>query len=436
MFSKLNEKRYLMSVLLIVILITFLSVHVSIGGPRLVGKTLEGTLTASKLSARFNQTLNPNSTLNLKITPELKTHHSIQANELTIYFDEALKTNTTYRLTIEGVTDKRRKTSTATLEFKTPQQQLAYLQRRTIDGNDKIVTKTLGKATETILFSGERIGSFTITKNESLLLIQENTNRTLETVMSRVEDGRAKQLHPPKGVAIAISGSRVSNNVLLRTRDISSLQNYLYIYDAESNSFSEITKKDGSSIHAVKAEFASDGNTVIYRDAADGSLVLLDPMKQRDPISFGVTTDFHRYIPDNRGVLFETKPGTYELANSDGKRQTVLDDITISEATILSNLKTVVYIVNKYGLASTHLLLTLKSDNETVVLSDIDYTENTIWNLGLSTNDEFITYQIGKTPFTFDGYRIEAEPKNIETKILNTRGEQIDSINGSQVNWL
>ena len=436
MFFNIQEHRLKLSFSAILVGVIALSILMSISGPRMVGKKIDGNLSSTRITARFNQLLNPDAPLEIKTVPELKLHYTIQNNEVSVLFDEPLKTDQLYQISLGGVTDKRGKQSTATIVHTTLAQKIAYLRRDPEGGNDKIFRKTIGKNDEELLYESTRIGAFAITKDNSLAIVKESVEKPLESSLYLVKNGQETLLSPPKGTVTAIADSRKSNKLLLSTRDPATLQSFLFVYNLDSNSFTELTKNDGIPLHAVKAELTSDGNSIMYLDAGNSALVLLDPENKRSPINFGVALNYEQYLPDNKGIVYESVPGKYELIKSSGGSETVLNDITVSETKMLSNLTTLIYLKNDYTLTSPRLQLTKKAKEELTILADIDSRKSSILEFETSPNDEFISYQTGETPFIFDGYKINSVPKNIETKIITPRGELIDTFTGAAVKWL
>ncbi len=436
MFFKFTNERLKWSVIILGLLVSTLSLLHSYSGPRLVKASVEGDLSSARLIARFNQTLATRQPLEITISPEIKNSYSVRSTEVLIAFDEPLKSDTAYTIKIAQIEGLTKKKNEVNFVYTTLPQKIIYLQRNYTEDSDHVIMKTIGKPDEKSLYSDERIGNYAYTKSGKLFVLKDTSDKKLSTELIEVSGKNQTIITPPKGVVSSISASQFSEKLIVLTQDISTYTSYLFVYDAENNTFKEMTRNDGSPIDATQAEFAHDGQSIVYRDSTDGALMLTDPTHKREPLNFGIVYNFHRYLLPDKGIFFESKPGTYEFITNDGKVQTVLNDITTTEAKLENDLSSIVLLQNTYSDDNTHQVLLRKTVQGIKKFFETDTESAIIREVDLSPNDEYITYQQNNSPITFDGYRTKNLPKGVKTIIIDKTGKTIESLNGASITWL
>ena len=434
MFTK-KLTRFSKIIIVLSFAVVCLSLAHTLHGPKAVSIDTSGQLDQTYITFQFNDILAPKQTPDIHIEPSTKFTASISDKQLVLRFDEPLLYNNTYRVEVSNIHDRRGRVASSSYRFHTGVQKIAYLQRGS--EIDQIHTRIVGKPeSDAVIFEHERIGDFAVSTAGSVLAVIDENTKTMFTRLLRITDEKSEEITPPKGIALAVTASATKNSFLIRTRDMATLTNYLYRYDWQSNSFEELVKLDGSPIHASHVQFAPDGETILYTDASDGLLYMLDPLAKREPLNFGSVSSLCRVLSANKGILIEPKPGQYQLVQNNGEFKTITEDITINEATMTAN-GTFIYVTNAYSLTNPSQVVKLMNpSSEIKTVLTFDSSKELERSLQLSPNDELISFNIGSVPNTYDGYRVRPEVRDSSIKIMTLNGQLIDNFSGTHLTWL
>jgi hypothetical protein len=435
MFTKASQRLTLFSWMMIAIILILSTLH-TIQGARVTKIYERGTLASKSIIIEFNARLDPNQNIAIQVFPTTQIDSDIDGSRLIITFQQPLAYNQTYRLELVNVRDTRGKQTSKTYQFMTPRSEILYLQRNE-SGTDNLIKRTVGDpSSEKIIFSHSRIGDFAAThNNEGYLVVIDEPTAALQTTLYRVDETESRVLSPPKGIVMQLKSSTTDAVFLMRTIDMETLQNHFFTYDWHADNFTEITHRDGSSIHPSSFFFTNDGKTILYTDAADGALYMLDPSGTREPLSFGTVTSVRRILPDDSGLYLETKPAHYLLLKNDASQIDYLDDVTIAESTILMDGSTI-SLKNAYSLTKPSQLLIKSFEGNDTTLTLNDSNDALLRNITVSPNDQFISYNRSPVPNTYDAYRIKPEARLSELVIVDMAGEEIDVVNGTHIQWL
>lgn len=436
MSFSIKRTRLNVSFALLIIIAATLAVFHSVNGPRLVKTTYEGPLAAKELDMYFNVDVKASENFSISTIPETDFRYEFLQNRLRVIFESPLSSSTKYTIAVANIADNRGHNTRAQTSFTTEAQQVVYLSRDEQGTVDIIRRKTIGDSETTELYRGNKIGDFAVANRKILLVIEDTETQQFNTALYQIKGTTKTAVEPPKGIAIGVSGATDKDHFLVRTRDQSTLQNHLFLFSAETSTFTELIKENGDPIHASHASFAADSSTIVYTDAADGALYLLDSATDRSPLSFGVVSTLQRYLPDDSGIFYESTPGKYEFVKNDGVVSTIVNNIEVSDAKIFTNHTDVVLLKNDFSLLSSSQKIIMKTPQAETVFQEINNAKQLVRRIDISPNDEYILIQQSNVPVIYDGYRTRTEPKQSQIELRSTSGLLKDSFQGSLLQWL
>ncbi len=420
--------------LLLVCMTIILMMQVHVSGPKitqLIFQPKENTVVAS-----FNSLIDSSKELRITIEPSLNFDVTLNANSAYIFPHEPLLQNTKYIITFHDVHDMRGKIATSQKSFTTDKARYAYLYR---DGtnDDQIRMKYIGEQKEKVIAQLPRIARYAINEFQEALVITDEQTPRLSSKLYLASNASTEELVlPDNQIAIDAISNTFGSLFAVILQDTKTYENKMYLFNPDQKAFSELHDVGNNSIYASSTVFGPDGTTILYQDARNSTMNILDSVSQRPATNFGVVHKIEQIFNNGSSILYQSTPGVFMTRNSDGKVSSLLEDITQSDMNIIKNDNVSIALKIYYETTSSKISVIKTENGSTTEILTVNAKDENIRYLKLSHNAELISVDSVVNPAQYDKYRLNPKPINNRIKILNNGGSFLEEVTGSDIVWL
>lgn len=413
-----------------------LAVASSLHGPRLRHVRFNGEGTGITLAADFNVALETTAPPRVTSSPEHGFKTSLHGSTLQIVPKTPLAYDTDYTLRIEDAKDRTGKVASATIRFSTPAASFALLQREA-DKPDRIIRKSPGRAEE-IVYENTDVADYAIGRTSTLVLNNLDKNE-IASELVLLQDKKELALQPPRGVAISVDGSSQSDTYFVRaTEEPHSDTRRLYIFDAPTRQFQELTESDNG-LNATKILPAADGRSIVYQDGKTAVVYIDDTTDDQPAQSLGIFPRLVQVMGDDSGIVLQGRDGIFNFLDAtDNSLDAIKDEGVIIDVRKLRDGSLVLLrSLARVGYA-TNVIQHIQDKASTTDLFSQDNRDALFVfdSMRLSPNDELVSIETAKEPAIYSGFRFNQKPAGVETLILDTHGKEVERIAGSDLQWL
>lgn len=386
----------------------------------------------------------------VEIVPDIPHQVRVDGVSLAIVFDRALRYNTTYEVTVSGVTEEGGfATSTWSHEFLTPISNMWFLDRDRAGGMDRIMRVSTGSEPAQLIYEEAGISLFTPVGSVIVLAAENNRGETglrlVEPVTRRAETILLPRETDVVDLFTPASGTRVFFTLRSRGTDTSYDRTLMSIDTAGSRSPAVVTDLSGKPIRATKA-FAVPGSDRLIVWVDDVSVeqvnmttgVVLPVMSEAQEL-WGVSTNGDAIVAvDLGGTVAVDIDDLSEMrlpAGTIGGRQ-VFEGDTHLTASGFSIAKLAV--PGAQGTEFTSLLATISPDGSPSVLYRTPGDAGSIGRFAVSPNDQYVAVEVVPNLQTqvLDGRALAARDIAVTTIVIDIdTGLIVRSVEGFWPVW-
>jgi len=423
-------------------------------GPRLREATVDVVRAVNQpqtiLRLEADRPLDPGATYRVDIVPEVPHQLIVEGTSMVIVFDRALRYDTTYQVTVQGVQEEGGfATSTWRHEFLTPLSNLWFMQRSATGDFDRILRTSTGAEPPQVIYEAPEIGLFTPVGSVVVVASEDRAGRTSLSLVEPVTRRQETILLPRDTDVVDMfapaSGTRVF--FTLRSRgDDSSYDRTLFTIDtAGSRTPVVVSDLAGQPIRATKlSAVPGSDRVVVWVD--DVSVVQINmttglvlPVASEAQEFWGVSTDGSQAIVVDIGGtvaidIDDLSDTRLPVGNIGGRLAYQGDTHLTSLGFTIAKLA----VPNQSETEFTSLLATVDLDGSPSVLYRTPGDLGSIGRFRVSPNDQYVAVEVipNLTTQQSDGRVLAPRDKAITTIVIDIdTGLIVRSVEGFWPVW-
>jgi len=423
-------------------------------GPRLREATVDVVRAVNQpqtiLRLEADRPLDPGADYRVEISPDTPHQLIVEGTSMVIVFDRALRYDTNYQVTVQGVQEEGGfSSSTWRHEFLTPLSNMWFMQRSASGDFDRILRATTGGEPPQVIYEAPDIGLFTPVGSVIVVASEDRAGRTSLGLVEPVTKRQETILLPPETDVVDMfapaSGTRVFFTLRSRGND-STYDRTLFTLDtAGSRTPLVVSDLAGTPIRATKL-FAVPGDDRVVVWVDDISVVQINmttglvlPIASEAQELWGVSTDGTQAITvDISGTV---------AVNIDDLSETRLPVGTLGTRpayegdTYLTSLGFTVAKLAIPNLAETEftsILATVSLDGDPSVLYRTPADLGSIGRFRVSPNDQYVAVEVIPNLSTqqSDGRKLAPRDRAITTVVIDIdTGLIVRSVEGFWPVW-
>lgn len=431
-----------------------------LSGPRLTGFEIDTVGVVAQANQRLvldtNRQLADVDLSQVTITPATAITVRANADTVVINFPQPLAYETDYRITVSGVGGiGNAPNSDISVNFRTGEPKLYYLSRTPVDPDtperknpDRIVQTAIGSAQGNDVFSAPYIQQFVpIGKELAVVTVKDDLSNSLSIVDP---DGRAEPLTLP-GVGTVDDLQAAPNQSLLGFRFTSAegapgprYENALFVLRL-ATAVAEPVNGLGSAVKTTEWGFLPGRADLVARQY-DGSLLLIDPLSEADPLPLGQFSGLTAFAPDGVRIAVSDEVSQYILDLSQGTEEAIAPETVAETTPYTAGLK---FLAGGTGFVQRlaefdpetgvagHYLEVVVDGVRREIYRPASASESIV-DFAVSPNDQYVAVQIepNTETSTSDRYPARAQATDATTLFVNiATGRMTRSVLGFDVTW-
>lgn len=421
-------------------------------GPKLASAQLDTAAVISQGNQQLrlfaNQTVAQVADDQVTITPAASFSVSTSDDVIAVQFDERLRYDTEYTVTVSGVTSTfLPQSSTIDYSFTTDSPELFFLDRGSPD--DQIVSTGLTGSDREVVYSGTRIQDFRPLLN-SVAVVSLNDDRTSSLQLASLRDGVSENVLLPDAASIGELDSSTSGTVIgftLTSADAGIGQvnsNNLYTIDLDAGrTVTAVLGIDGQPLRVLGWQFIP-GSSSLLALSNDRSLLMIDPDTGTITL-LGQFSEFGMISTDGTTVTMVDPMGLVALTIADGRLQRLAaspvqgEDAFLGATSVLAGGDRIEKVVVSDDSGTRFASLLVYDDGtESRILYQTPDGRGSISDFTLSPNGQYVAMETvpDNTASVSDGYFYDSRSTSVTTIIVEVdTGAQVRSFEGFALDW-